>query len=97
MRNVVSKRGAHSVSKAAHNKEIQMYVHEFALLIAVTTPLAILFCKNAGLWAAGERDTLLLPVMRAYPRVEIVDTMAADVVVSASVGARNDEDFRLAA
>jgi hypothetical protein len=74
-----------------------MYVHEFALLIAVTTPLAVLVCKQAGLWAAGERDTLLLPVMRAYPRVEIVDTMAAEIAVSAPVHARNDEDFRLAA
>ncbi|HUQ27690.1 MAG TPA: hypothetical protein VM051_03810 [Usitatibacter sp.] len=74
-----------------------MYVHEFALLVAVTTPLAVLVCKHAGLWAAGERDTLLLPVMRAYPRVEIVDTMAAEMVVSAPARARNDEDFRLAA
>ena len=74
-----------------------MYVHEFALLIAVTTPVAVLLCKHAGLWAAGERDTLLLPVMREYPRVEIVDTAAADFNVETAADARNEADFRLAA
>ena len=53
-----------------------MYVHDFALLIAVASPVAVLVSKHFGLWAAGERDTLLLPVMRAYPRVEVVDTQA---------------------
>ena len=74
-----------------------MYVHEFALLIAVSTPIAVLVCKHAGLWAAGERDTLLFPVVREYPRVEMVDTMATQYEVVAAAKPRNDEEFRLAA
>jgi hypothetical protein len=31
-----------------------MYVHEFALLIAIASPIAAL-CSIHGLWAAGER------------------------------------------
>ena len=54
-----------------------MYVHDFALLIAVASPIAVLVSKQVGLWAAGERDTLLLPVMREYPRAEVVDTLAS--------------------
>ena len=75
-----------------------MYAHEFALLIAVSTPLAVLVSMHSGLWAAGERDTLLVPVTRAYPRAEIVDTLATEFQVFAPAAkARNDEDFRLAA
>jgi hypothetical protein len=74
-----------------------MYVHEFALLIAVSTPLAVLFSMHSGLVASGERETLLVTVMRAYPRAEIVDTLAAEFQVFAPGKARNDVDFRLAA
>jgi hypothetical protein len=74
-----------------------MYVHDFALLIAVAAPLATLFSIHSGLWAAGERDTLLVPVMRAYPRAEIVDTLSTEFQVFAPAKARNDLDFRLAA
>ncbi len=74
-----------------------MYVHEFALLIAVATPVAVLVAKHAGLWAAGERDTLLLPVVREYPRIEIVDTLAAEREAAAPARAGNEEEFRLAA
>ena len=55
-----------------------MYLHDFALLIAVSAPMAALFSVHSGLWAAGERETLLLPVMRAYPRAEMVDTLAIE-------------------
>jgi hypothetical protein len=75
-----------------------MYVHDFALLLAVSAPMAVLFSIHSGLWAAGERDTLLVPVMRAYPRAEIVDTLASEFQVFAPASkAKNDLDFRLAA
>ncbi len=75
-----------------------MFVHDFALLIAMATPVATLCSMHAGLWAAGERDTLLLPVERHYPRAEIVDTLATEFRVFAPAGkARNEDDFRQAA
>ena len=39
-----------------------MNVHEFALLIAIATPIAVILAANVGLFAAGERDTLLFPL-----------------------------------
>ena len=74
-----------------------MYVHEFGLLIAIATPFAVLGSMHAGLWAAGERATLLLPVERQYPRAEMVDTLATEFQVFAPAKARNQDDFRLAA
>jgi hypothetical protein len=74
-----------------------MFAHEFALLIAAASPFATLCAMHAGLWAAGERDTLVLPVMRDYPRVEIVDTMEMEFVIAAPTIPQNDMDFRLAA
>ena len=75
-----------------------MYVHEFGLLIAIATPFAVLGSMHAGLWAAGERDTLLLPVERQYPRAEMVDTLATEFrVFTPAAKARNQDDFRLAA
>ena len=48
-----------------------MFVHEFALLVAIATPVAVLCAIHAGLWAAGERDTLILPGMRGYPAIAL--------------------------
>lgn len=75
-----------------------MFVHEFGLLVAMATPFAVIGSIHAGLWAAGERETLLIPVERHYPRAEIVDTLATEFRVFAPAAkARNEEDFRLAA
>ena len=74
-----------------------MFVHEFALMVAASTPLAVLFSMHAGLWAAGERDTLVIPVVREYPRIEIVDTEELAAPAPAPTIPQNDEDFRLAA
>jgi hypothetical protein len=94
----VFKRGAHGASTHATHKEITMYVHEFGLLIAMATPLAVLGSMHAGLWAAGERATLLVPVERHYPRAEIVDTLATEFRVFAPAAkARNEDDFSVAA
>jgi len=73
-----------------------MFVHEFALLVAIASPIAALCCMHAGLWACGERDTLMLPLPRAYPaaiRWETVEEAPAPVPTIP----QNDEDFRLAA
>ena len=76
-----------------------MFVHEFALLVAASTPLAVLGSIHAGLWAAGERDTLIIPVVREYPRIEIVDTEEQSVPAPVAMPTipQNDLDFRLAA
>jgi hypothetical protein len=74
-----------------------MFVHEFALLIAIAEPFAILFCVHAGLWASGERDTLILPVVREYPRIEIVDTEEMDAPAPMPTIPQNQPDYRLAA
>ena len=74
-----------------------MFVHEFALLVAASTPLAVLGSIHAGLRASGERDTLVIPVVREYPRIEIVDTEEQAAPAPLPTIPQNDEDFRLAA
>jgi hypothetical protein len=53
--------------------------HEYMLLIAVATPVVALAGMNLWLYLAGERDTLLLPVMRAFPAIP----MAAEAAIAA--------------
>jgi hypothetical protein len=72
-----------------------MFVHEFSLLIAVSLPIAILSAIHAGLWAAGERETLELPVVRGYSAITL-ETAPAAAAAPASTP-ENDEEFRLAA
>ena len=76
-----------------------MFVHEFALLVAASTPLAVLTSIHAGLWASGERETLIIPVVREYPRIEVVDTeeLAAPAPAPAPTIPQNELDYRLAA
>ena len=74
-----------------------MFVHEFALLIVAVTPFAVLFSIHAGLVAAGEKDTLLIPVMRDYPAMEYEVPAAPEMPVPAPTIPQNDMDFRLAA
>ena len=72
-----------------------MFVHEFSLLIAISLPIAVLSAIHAGLWAAGERETLELPVVRGYSAITLE---TAPKAASAPVFApENDADFRLAA
>ena len=73
-----------------------MFVHEFALLVAVATPLAALCSMHAGLWAAGERDTLILPIPAGYPAA-IRWEMVQETPAPAPTIPQNDVDFRLAA
>ena len=74
-----------------------MYVHEFALLLATASPFAVLGAMHAGLWAAGERDTLILPVVREYPRIEIVDTETLEIPAPTPTIPQNEPEFALAA
>jgi hypothetical protein len=76
---------------------MEMFVHEFALLVVAITPFAILFSIHAGLMAAGERDTLLIPVMRDYPALEYEVPAAAEMPAPMPTIPQNDMDFRLAA
>ena len=55
--------------------------HEYMLLIAVATPVLALAAMNLWLYLAGERDTLLLPVVRAFPAMP----MAAEAAIAAPV------------
>jgi hypothetical protein len=73
-----------------------MFVHEFALLIAIASPIAALCSMHAGLWAAGERDTLMLPLPQAYPAA-IQWEMVEEAPAPAPTIPQNEEDFRLAA
>jgi len=74
-----------------------MFVHEFALLVVAITPFAVLFSIHAGLMAAGERDTLLIPVMRDYPALEYEVPAAPEMPAPMPTIPQNDMDFRLAA
>ena len=73
-----------------------MFVHELALLIAFATPLAALCAMHAGLWAAGERDTLMVPVMRDFPRIAL-EAAAAETPAPMPTIPQNEEEFLLAA
>ena len=73
-----------------------MFMHEFALLIAASVPFAVLCSIHAGLWAAGERDTLILPVMGAYPAAVEWETVAETPAPMPTIP-QNEDDFRLAA
>jgi len=73
-----------------------MFVHEFALLLAIATPIAVLCSRHAGLWAAGERDTLILPVPAAYPAAIQWETVVETPAPMPTIP-QNDEEFRLAA
>ena len=73
-----------------------MFVHEFALLVAVATPLAALCSIHAGLWAAGERDTLMLPLLGTFPVLAM--RAAADTAPAPQPTIpQNDVEYRLAA
>lgn len=62
-------------------------IHEYMLLIAVATPLFALSGMNVFLYMAGERNTLLLPVMRAYPTMDAAPAEAAAPELAAAPAA----------
>jgi hypothetical protein len=74
--------------------------HEYALLIAVALPVVVVAALNVWLALRGERDTLLLPVPRAYPTVasaEDVGAAPAIVPLAPAAAVRHEEPLRHAA
>ena len=72
-----------------------MFVHEFSLLIAVSLPITILSAIHAGLWASGERETLMLPVVRGYSAVTV--ETAPEMACAPAITPENEPEYRLAA
>ena len=60
--------------------------NEYALLIAVATPVVAIVGIQAYLFLNGERDTLLLPGVGDYPAVAFDKTNAT--IVNIPVGAK---------
>ncbi len=77
------------------------FFREYALLVAVATPVLVIAALQAYLFVAGERGTLLLPSLMPFPSVAIeaephvapVSVIEARTVFAAG----NDHDERLAA
>ena len=80
-----------------------MNVNEFALLFAVSLPVATIVCMQVLLAATGERGTGLVPGLSSYPSIVTGKMWAPRAVVSEadtveiSVESSNDEMERIAA
>ena len=46
-------------------------IQQFALLVVVAVPVAVVIAMNLFLAFFGERGTLLLPRMDRYPRIDL--------------------------
>jgi len=46
-------------------------INEYALLVAVSIPVAVVVAMQVYLFLGGERGTLLLPATGGFPKVEI--------------------------
>ena len=70
------------------------FFNEYALLFAVATPVVVIAAMNLALYFAGERETLLVPGVRAFPVIEFQQTSPvpafAEVALAAQAAA-NDE------
>jgi len=80
-----------------------MTLNEFALLFAVSLPVATIVCLQVLLAATGERGTGLIPGISSYPSIVTGKTWAPRSTVSeaatvdTSVASSNDEIERIAA
>jgi hypothetical protein len=80
-----------------------MTINEFALLFAVSLPVATIVCMQVLLAATGERGTGLIPGLSSYPAIVTGKMWAPSTTVSeaatvdTSVASSNDEIERLAA
>ena len=76
-----------------------MNTHELALLATILAPVAVLTAMHLWLFLGGERDTLLLPAMRAYPSIPVSAQAGSDPVQPPAPAAvpANDERLREAA
>jgi len=55
------------------------FFQEYALLIVVLIPVAVVVAMQLYLYLTGERDTLLLPGLRAYPKVDLASPEPATI------------------
>ncbi len=60
------------------------FLHEYALLFAVATPVVVLVAIQVYLFACGERGTLLLPSLRGFPRIDIGPEVEEEVLTDVS-------------
>jgi hypothetical protein len=76
-----------------------MNINEFALLFAVSLPVATIVGMQVLLFATGERGTNLIPGLSSYPTIATakVATVSEAATVDTSVESSNDEMERLAA
>ena len=80
-----------------------MTINEFALLFAVSLPVAAIVCMQVLLVATGERGTGLIPGISSYPSIvtgkmwATPSTVSEAATVDTSVESSNDEIERLAA
>lgn len=58
------------------------YLNEYALIVAMATPVVLVVVMNLWLVAGGERDTLLLPLAGDYPTMAMVQQAQAAPAVS---------------
>jgi hypothetical protein len=72
---------AHLMAVTAAQMEL---FDEYALLIVVASPVAVIVLMNLLLLLSGERETLLLPGTRAFPKVDI-ETRKSDGIPGASM------------
>jgi len=69
------------------------FIHEYALLVAVSLPVAVVVAMQAYLFLNGERGTLLLPGFGAFPKVEIGAMEPAAVDVSPAKATARPVEF----
>ncbi|HEY2628328.1 MAG TPA: hypothetical protein VGI57_04340 [Usitatibacter sp.] len=75
------------------------FIHEYALLVAVATPVLVIVGLQVYLFVAGERGTLLLPSLKPFPAIaiEAPRAEAASVIEARTVFEASERDERLAA
>jgi hypothetical protein len=77
------------------------FFNEYALLVAVATPVVVIFGLQVLLFVAGERGTGILPGFSKYPSIEMPEPKAVNTVAETPTivihVAANDETERLAA
>lgn len=76
------------------------FVHEYALLVVVALPVAIVAGLNVILAVSGESGTLLLPSLKPFPSVDFavaVESTPEVAPVATDIPSANYEEFREAA
>ena len=75
------------------------FLHEYALLVAVALPVAVVGVINLVLAVTGESGTLLLPSLRDYPSIEMpqVETAPEALVPEVATVPADNEEYRKAA